>query len=700
MRYLRFSVLIICVLLGSFYGHSQNEEDKKQVKYEIADSLYTLARSYTRTEGDTCFMYCTELSKLGKKHNVPIYQAWALSLSAQGHLWRSEYDKVLEECDELLKLGKSINRPDQMINAKTLVGLVHERKGEYDKAAEAHMNVMELADSVNEPRALGDAHVNLGNVYFYTKRFKEGLEHMEIAAEIYEKADAPELTAVTQINIGNMVWELESIDSAITWYHIAYNYFKNSNDMVNHGLVTNSIALAHANLGVMDSAIYWIEKSIEIKERMQDLEGLSLAYNNKGLMLKLNGDLKSAEEYYLKSEEIGKQIKSNPAIAAAYQELAPLYADMGDFSKAYKYQKLYADLKDTILNEKNNKVVSEMEAKYKNEKKTLEIDKLKIDKKRKEAALRASSAEKKRKDQQIIAIGAGLALMLIIAVVALKANRDKKKANKVILEQKEDLQETHMQLRQHHREIADSIMYAKRIQEAIMPSMQAMDTALKDGFVLYLPKDVVAGDFFWMEQVGSVTYFAAADCTGHGVPGAMVSMVCSNALSKALLEEGNVDPGKLLDRTREIVVQRFSKSGEEVKDGMDISLCALNKENRQLRWAGANNPIWILRKDAEEIEEIKPNKQPIGLYQAPTSFTTHTIELAKGDTIYVFTDGYQDQFGGPKGKKFKAKQLKEMILTHRSMSMDDQLSLLQNKFLEWKGEIEQLDDVCVIGVKV
>jgi len=241
----------------------------------------------------------------------------------------------------------------------------------------------------------------------------------------------------------------------------------------------------------------------------------------------------------------------------------------------------------------------------------------------------------------------------------------------------------------------------------------------------------------------NIIYFAAADCTGHGVPGAMVSVVCSNALSKSVLEDNKTLPGEILDKTREIVVKRFSKNNEDVKDGMDISLCSLqlsessklSESYTTLQWAGANNPLWIIRstvipneeqlvpksrkvKESAknekiasrpavvrndgnfELIEIKPNKQPIGKTVNPKPFTTHSIALQKGDTIYIFTDGFADQFGGPKGKKFMYKPFKELLLSIQEKTMDEQKEILVQHFENWKGSLEQVDDVCVIGVRI
>ncbi len=266
-----------------------------------------------------------------------------------------------------------------------------------------------------------------------------------------------------------------------------------------------------------------------------------------------------------------------------------------------------------------------------------------------------------------------------------------RKKTAVVVHQKEEIEKK-------QQEIVSSITYARRIQEAILPSQQIVQEWLPNSFILYKPKDIVAGDFYWVERVDNLLFFAAADCTGHGVPGAMVSVVCNNSLNRALREFELREPGKLLDKSRELVIGQFEKSREEVKDGMDISLCMLNTETNQLQWAGANNPLWIIRN--QELIEIKPDKQPIGKYTENKPFTTHTIHLQKNDRMYIFTDGYIDQFGGEKNKKFKTSSLKELLLNIQHSSMEEQKQLLDQTIEKWKGNTEQVDDICIIGVQV
>lgn len=288
----------------------------------------------------------------------------------------------------------------------------------------------------------------------------------------------------------------------------------------------------------------------------------------------------------------------------------------------------------------------------------------------------------------------------------------KKKLEKTIIErtaevvhQKDEAEKQRTLVEKKQKEILDSITYAKRIQDAILPSDNSVKKWLPDSFILYKPKDIVAGDFYWIETALSpigrdgegLIFIAAADCTGHGVPGAMVSVVCNNALNRSLREFELTEPGKILNKTRELVIEQFEKSNDEVKDGMDISLCSLNTKTNHLQWAGANNPLWIIRNGI--LIEYKPDKQPIGKYPENKPYTNHLIQLQKGDSIYIFTDGYVDQFGGANGKKFKALKMRKLLLSIQDRQMKEQLLVIDKMFEEWKGFTEQVDDVCVIGVR-
>jgi serine phosphatase RsbU (regulator of sigma subunit) len=260
------------------------------------------------------------------------------------------------------------------------------------------------------------------------------------------------------------------------------------------------------------------------------------------------------------------------------------------------------------------------------------------------------------------------------------------------------LEESRAKIQEKNREILDSINYAKRIQNAMLPDKSVFQKNLNDYFVYYKPKDIVAGDFYWMEEVEGKILIAAADCTGHGVPGALVSLVCHNALNRAVSECKLTDPGEILDKTRQFVIEHFSKSDEKVKDGMDISFASIDKVNREVIWAGANNPLWYFQNGEFKIN--LSNKQPVGISDKQIPFFSNKIVLLPGDSIYLFTDGYADQFGGEKGKKFRYKQMQELLIANYQKSMPEQMNILDRAIESWKGNLEQVDDILIVGIRV
>ena len=247
-------------------------------------------------------------------------------------------------------------------------------------------------------------------------------------------------------------------------------------------------------------------------------------------------------------------------------------------------------------------------------------------------------------------------------------------------------------------ELTDSIMSAERIQRAVLPAKDTMDRFLEEYFIFYRPKDIVSGDFYWFEYYNCKLYIAVADCTGHGVPGAMMSLICNNALLRALYDDASETTGELLNNTRAHVIDNLSKGKFNVNDGMDISLCCVDFLEYSIEWSGANNPIWIIRNG--EFIELKPNKFCVGKDINHEPFITHNLKLSENDLIYMFSDGYKDQFGGADNKKFLSKRLKEMLIGICKKPMEEQLTIVEENLKNWMGNNIQVDDICVMGIKL
>lgn len=286
-----------------------------------------------------------------------------------------------------------------------------------------------------------------------------------------------------------------------------------------------------------------------------------------------------------------------------------------------------------------------------------------------------------------------------------------------VRERTNELEHKNAEIESTHKEIQDSINYAERLQKAILPAVSEIKQYLPESFVYFKPKDVVSGDFYWFEHHKGYDYIAAADCTGHGVPGALVSVVCNNALHRSLYEFSKISLENVLNNTRDIIIETFSKSEVGIKDGMDISMCRINQEENEFQFVGANNPLWIVRKTVDlsdkerdtrstvmgeefSLIEIKGDKQPVGMHEQMQPFCCKTIKYNKGDIIYMFSDGYADQFGGPKGKKLMYKPFKKTLLKNSQLPMEEQKDKLNKIFISWKDTVEQVDDVVIIGVKL
>ena len=387
----------------------------------------------------------------------------------------------------------------------------------------------------------------------------------------------------------------------------------------------------------------------------------------------------------------GKSTAKLSALRIAYKTDSAL----GNYSEALSAYQHMTDLSNEIASK--DILMQESKRAYKDEMR-IEKEANKAEQLVKDAKIAKKEAEIKSKELSQLILFGGLALALLFGAFIFNRFRVTSKQKGIIEEQKQKVDLAYDQLEEKNTEILDSINYAKRIQSAILPSQNLIKQYLENSFVLYRPKDIVAGDFYWMEPTENSVLFAAADCTGHGVPGALVSVVCNNGLNRSVREYGLTDPGEILDKTREIVIGEFEKSEEEVKDGMDVALCSLNKGT--LKYAGAHNPLWIVRNGSSEVHEIKANKQPIGKFDNPLPYTTHDIQLDKGDTLYIFSDGYPDQFGGEKGKKYKSGNLKKFLLSIQAHPMEKQRELLIDEFESWRRGIEQIDDVCILGVRI
>jgi len=623
--------------------------------------------------------------------NKPIEDKLDFLKTASYNLLFTNPDTVVYYSNYALRLCKQTNNIQDKADFLSLLAEAHQRLSNYDKALKFTFEACKICEKLNDSSSLASNYNNIGNIYRVSNKLDEAAIFYHKSLKIRESLKDSGRIAASFNNIGIVHMLKAEYDTGMTYWGNSLRIKLAIRDSFGASTTMNNMAMYYRDIGETEKALDFFNNALRIKKTVNDYSGISMAYQNLGELYLKQNEFKKGIDYYHQSLEQAKLSKSKQLISFLYLSLAESYYDHRDYRLAYDNYILHHNLMDSIFNEKTVHSINEIESKYENEKKVILIESLEKEK-----------LVQNEKQNFIILSGAiGFSAMLTIILIILKNYRQKKKDNAIISDQKNILEEK-------NKEITDSISYAKRLQEAILPPSSLIKEKLPNSFIVYQPKDVVSGDFYWMETINDLTIFAVADCTGHGVPGAMVSVVCSNALNRAVKEFNLTQPSTILDKVRELVIETFragSKAGginiEDIKDGMDISLCLLNTKTNQLEYAGANNPLWILRKEEEEMEEIKADKQPIGVYHNDGyPFTNHQITLSTGDSIYLFSDGFPDQFGGEKGKKLKYKPFKNMLISIRNRGLLEQREFLISEFDNWKGEIDQIDDVCIMSVKI
>ncbi len=653
----------------------------------------------------------------------------------------SDFSMVLHYAHQADSLSDIIHYEPGKGFASIYRGWIHFYNSEYAEAYQAFNYAYDIAQKENHTQLLGRYHLSIGS--YYTKlgdldlslqHFQDGITNLKACGDIEWENYGYNNIGVNYINQGNS-------EKARFYYNKALDLFTQRNDSIGIALSYSNIATCFEQEGKTDSAIYCSKQALQSARAVNYLIIIGSSQLNLANFYIVKQELKTAKQYLENAKTFytgiddqdglidaafieAKMVRiSNPTAAililenlkpkilemeliqnkvSVYQTLADLYSETLDYKNAFVNLQAFVKWQDQLNSQQSSDNINELEIRYQTNEKIMEIANLhnkneliqvKLDNKKLEEV-----QQRKTKYWILIISSTVASLLTVLLIVIYRNNKKTKAANVIISEQKQDVEQQKEVIEIKNKEIFDSIAYAQRIQNAILPKPSHIHSLFPDSFLVYLPKDIVAGDFYWFEQIDQSVYFAVADCTGHGVPGAMVSVVCHNALNAAIYEHQLTGPGLILDKVRTLISQTFSSEQHDIKDGMDISIGVLNRTTNQLKWAGANNPLWQVQ--GEQLIIHAPDKQPVGKFEKSVPFTTRTLTFEKGDQFYLFSDGFADQFGGPKNKKYKTSNLKKLILSMAGQPMSEQEKAVLTAFNDWKGKEEQLDDVCLFGFRV
>lgn len=604
----------------------------------------------------------------------------------------NDYSKAIDYYGKALLINREIHRQSGEANSLYCIGTVFENQAQYDSALTYYLNALKISESITDTKLIAYGKISLANVYFLMENWAKSLEYNEEAIALYEKSGNKWGLLKVYMSLGQTAERLDSTSLAIWFYRQVMQISSELDSPNDKAGAYFSTAHLFEDKGIIDSAGTCFNKALSLYRITGNMENTALSLIALARINNYRNNYQNALEQLNEAIKISNEIQSPSGLTEGYREMAIIYSGLKDFRKAFKYLNKYSDTRDSLMTVEKQRQILELQTAYETDKKEKENEIL-------------------RKDQQILqttrnSLIIGALLLFIIALTIYNSLRLKKRDNKLLKQQKEEIERQKEIVELQKKSITDSIIYARRIQSAMLPPPDLVEHTLKNSFILYLPRDIVSGDFYWIRELQeNVIMTCVADCTGHGVPGAFMSMlgmslineIVNHNLKKIISNEYTTSD--ILNELRNRIKTSLRQTGKEgeARDGMDLSLCIIDRINGELRYSGANNSIYIVNDNS--FNELKATRNPIGIYLNEVSFSGYETELLPGSTVYMFSDGYSDQLG-PNGKKFLSKNFKNLLSTISDLPAEEIKEKLYKAHTEWKKDEEQVDDILVVGIKI
>jgi serine phosphatase RsbU (regulator of sigma subunit) len=602
---------------------------------------------------------------------------------------QSVFNKAIENLLISQAIFKEIGNQNDLAHTHYILGAIYQKQNNLALALQSFTNALEISKKTGNIFQCGVYYENIGNCYIDLGNYPKAIENHLASLKMSEKLNDIKGVGDSYGDIASIYYSMKNYEKSLVNWTAALTKYK---EFAKPRFIANGyrdVAEANFNLGRYNVALGNLDSALTIYQKEEDHYYTALSYGLISDVYIGKHDVANAIAYAKKEIQVCRQYQFIELLRDGYKSLSSIYVDLKDYKAAYNYHLLFIEMKDSLANtgEETIENIEVIHSKF--DKERTEQEKLV-----QEAILAQKEAQIKQEKTQRYALYSGLGVLLLFGGFIFNRYKVSQKQQRIIQKQKHLVEEK-------NREITDSINYAERIQRSFLATKDQLDASLKDYFVLFKPKDVVSGDFYWAGKLHNGNFaLATADSTGHGVPGAIMSILNISSLEKAIGLEIS-EPSEILNHTRQTIIDRLKKDGsaEGGKDGMDCSLLCFTPGNTKVIYAAANNPLWILREGS--VIELPADKMPVGRHDKDTvSFTQHEVEIQKGDMIYTLTDGFPDQFGGPKGKKFMYKQLKETLITISHLPLNRQKEALTTILSQWMDTIEQVDDITLIGIRV
>ncbi len=716
------------------YKESLNKSIKDNDTLSIAKSYNNIGSLYTKMDSvDMSVKYLKKSLLYKEMLNDSVGMSKTLQNIGVIYLVAQNFVKSIEYFEKAVKIKTDINDTLSISTTLSNIGLAYKNMANYDKAINYYLRALDKAKNVGYKKQEALVCNNIASVYddwssldstnlYYKQKL---IEYYTKSIKVCEKIDDNVGIINVSNNLGAYFAQEKKYDKALMYYLKALRYAKKYKFITKEVITYVNIADVYLNKNDISTAISYLNKSLEILSVNADDEAYMYVYDKLSevyLALKRNSE---AKNYSLKALDKAKILDDVIYKKSIYARLADIYAKLGNYNDAYKYHKEFTYLKDSIFNKDTKNTILQLQTLYKTKEQKQKIKLLNTKNKLSITELKAERL--KLRQQRIMSVGLAIIVVLVLLFLYLlyKQIKAKNKANKMLYEkneeinaQKNELEQQYKLIKKQNTEITDSINYARLIQDAILPDISILKQHFKDYFVLFEPKSIVSGDFYWITSYNNKIIVAAVDCTGHGVPGAFMSMLGVSFLNEIVLNNKGLNSADILNLLRKKVILSLKQKSVESnqKDGMDMSLTIIDTDNKTIDFAGAYNPLFIVTSINSEIEkqiefdskiiknekfkllELKADRMPISISRKTESFKSSIIKYRENDKIFMFSDGYVDQFHFKTFKKYKKAKFKNIILETSELTISKQGEILKDNFVKWKGNTEQTDDILIIGI--
>ncbi len=674
-----------------------------------APHLNSLSWEYAKTGSNDSALKCAQSAiRLCEKllnenadakiqHSAKKSEATSYSTIGIIFLNQGNYPDALKNHALALNIRKAINDTKGLSASYNNIGLVCKDQGNYAEALKNYFASLTIRETLGDKKGAAECYNNIGNIYCDEGNYKEGLKNYQADLNLREALGDKLGNAGTYNNIGNIYANEENYAEALKNYFAALEIFKVTGSKIGISTSYDNIGSIYNSQGNYEEALKNHFASLKIEEEIGDKADISGSYLNIGGVLLNQKKYKEAGDYLLKAKNLATEVGNKKWMMGCYGALAKLDSAKGDFKGAFENQKLFVLYTNLLDNEQIQKKSMESQMTFDFEKKEAAI---KAEQDKKDSVTAAEEKRQRLFLWFVLALALSITIIAIVIFIGLQQSKRAKKLIELqrdkISEQKEIVENQKTLVEEKQKEIVDSITYAKRIQLTLLANKQLLQNNLPEHFVLFKPKAIVSGDFYWATQRDNKFYIAACDCTGHGVPGAFMSLLNISFLNEAVNEKHIVKPNEILNHVRKRLIENMDGG----QDGMDAILMCFEKtgQGTEITYSSANNSPALIRNG--ELFSLGADKMPVGKGEKTEPFTLREVSSQKGDSLYLLTDGFADQFGGSKGKKFKSRQLNELILSISNLPAAQQSALLNERFEDWKGNFEQVDDMLVIGIRI